>query len=86
MEFKIDGRRVRLERADVYAALKGQHPRLVGQQRHFVKIRKQEWPAKQALGVVLRHALGDDVDPKKYATTDAVRVLEGLGFTVTRRG
>lgn len=78
MKFKIAGREHDLERADVYEALKGKHPRLVGQQRVFVKIRKQEWPIKQALAEVT------GTDPALFPTSEPIRVFTALGFPISR--
>lgn len=79
MRFKIAGREQDLERADVYSSLKGKHPRLVGQQRVFVKIRKQEWPIKQALAEVT------GIDPALFPTSEPIRVFTALDFPIIRR-
>lgn len=82
MDFTVNGQQVALDRAAVYAALKGQHPRVVGQQRYLVKIRKGYWPVVQAVQAVLA-AQGHDSGPVPSA--EARRVLLALGFQVLRK-
>ena len=79
-KFTVNGVEVYLDKPAVYAALKGQHPRRVGQQRYLVKVRLNEWSAVQALETAAR-ANGWD-SRKSVPTSEAVRVMESLGFQI----
>lgn len=78
--FTVNGERVDLSRADVYTALRGHRPGPMRQRRWVVKIRKHDWPAKEAVERVL--AAHGWTSSRPVPTVEARRVLETLGFTV----
>lgn len=82
MEFTVGGEKISLEPQDVIKRLRGKEPPQHGRQKMFIDVGGRPWPVKAALAQATRPPL----DVSTFPTSEAVRVLKRLGFTVTRRG
>ncbi|MDQ3702797.1 MAG: hypothetical protein M3442_18005 [Chloroflexota bacterium] len=81
MDFVVGGEQISLEQQDVIRRLRGKEPPQHGRQKLFIDIGAKHWPVKAALAQATRPPL----DVSSFPTSEAVRVLKRLGFTVTRR-
>ena len=80
MKFTVGGRMINLERQDMISLLQGKTPPVHGRHKHFVLIGRKVWPVKSAVC----EATG--LDPLTFPTSEAVRVLNRLGFATSREG
>jgi len=76
MKGRLRGRDFDLSREEVEKGMRGVEPEPI--RKYYVEINGRRYPIKQVIAVCL------GLDPIRFTSADAYRILSGLGFEIRR--